>query len=144
MAGFMGTRTQCRLAPRRAAGLRDHQARHANSRSQKQNAQRRSTCAVHRRARRRDFVLRDDRVEPRNVLQQALTGEDEKIIAKLRILEVNLEQLLVGDGQNLAVFDTFDCRRSAVVGCQETKLAHQTSRRKFDAYFLHQEFSELR
>jgi hypothetical protein len=40
----------------------------------------------------RDFVLCDDCFEPRDVLQQAPAGQDQEVIAKLRILKVDVEQ----------------------------------------------------
>ncbi|MGY3594941.1 hypothetical protein ACVIGB_002990 [Bradyrhizobium sp. USDA 4341] len=46
---------------------------------------------------RRDFVLRDDGFGPREIFQQALAGQDKEVIAELRVLEVDLEQLFVAD-----------------------------------------------
>ena len=65
---------------------------------------------------RRDFVLRNDSVKPRDILQQALAGQDEKVIAELRVLKVDLEQLLISDGQDMAILGAFDRRRPPVVG----------------------------
>src|SRR5712672_3450930 len=39
----------------------------------------------------RKFVLGDNRLEPRDILQQALAGQDQEVIAELRILEVDLQ-----------------------------------------------------
>ena len=46
---------------------------------------------------RRDLVLRDDGFGPREIFQQALAGQDKEVIAELRVLEVDLEQLFVAD-----------------------------------------------
>src|SRR6185312_3054769 len=64
---------------------------------------------------RRDLVLRDDGFGPREILQQALAGQDKEVITELRILEVDLEQLFIADRQDAASFDTFDRRGPAVV-----------------------------
>src|SRR6201996_2867728 len=90
---------------------------------------------------RRDLVLRDDGFGPREIFQQALAGQDKEVIAELRVLEVDLEQLFVADSQDAAVLDTFDRRGPAVVEREEAKLAHQTSRRKFDVDFDDSEFA---
>ena len=59
----------------------------------------------------------------------------------MRVLKVDLEQLFVGDCQHVTVLDAFDGRDPPVIGRQKTEFAHQLSRWKFDADFLHQEFS---
>ena len=46
---------------------------------------------------RRDLVLRDDGFGPREIFQQALAGQDKEVIAELRVLEVDLEQLFVAN-----------------------------------------------
>ena len=74
--------------------------------------------------------------QPRNVLQQALAGQDEKVIAELRILKVDLEELFIGYGHHLPVLDAFDGRGSPLIGSKETEFAHETSRRKLHADFL--------
>ena len=89
----------------------------------------------------RGFFLCDNSFQSRDVFQQALAGQDQKVIAELRVLKVDLEQLFVGDGQHVTVLDAFDGRGSPVIGRQKTEFAHQLSRRKFDADFLHKEFS---
>ena len=48
------------------------------------------------------FFLCNNSFQPRNVLQQALAGQDEKVITELRILKVDLEQLFIGYGQHYA------------------------------------------
>ena len=62
---------------------------------------------------RRDLVLRDDSFGPREIFQQALAGQDKEVIAELRVLEVNLEQLFIADSQDAAILETFDRRRPA-------------------------------
>src|SRR5215470_3412924 len=84
---------------------------------------------------RRDLILRDDGFGPREIFQQALAGQDKEVIAELRILEVDLEQLFIADSQDAAILDTFDRRGPAVVEREETKLAHQTPWWKFDVDF---------
>ena len=42
------------------------------------------------------FFLGNDSFQPRNVLQQALAGQDEKVITELRILKVDFEALFIG------------------------------------------------
>ena len=65
---------------------------------------------------RRDLVLRDDCLGPREIFQQALAGQDKEVIAELRVLEVDLKQLFIADSQDAAILDTFDRRGPAVVG----------------------------
>lgn len=88
-----------------------------------------------------DHALREGRLQPRVVLQEALAGQDQKVIAELRILEIDLEQLFVGDGQGVAVLEAFDGRRPPVFGRQETELAHEAAGRKFDADLDDPEFA---
>src|SRR5450432_2242725 len=78
------------------------------------------------------LVLRDNPFEPRNILQQSLAGQDQEKIAELRVLKVDLEQLVVSDGQHMTILDAFDRCRAPVIGREEAKLAHQISRRKLD------------
>ena len=87
------------------------------------------------------FFLCDNSFQPRNVLQQALAGQDEKVITELRILKVDFEQLFISYGHHLPVLDAFDGRGSPLIGSKETKFAHETSRRKFDADFRDQKLS---
>ena len=89
----------------------------------------------------RDFVLCDDAFEPRDILQQALAGQDQKVIAEFRILKVDLEQLFVGYDQYLTVLCAFDRPGPPFIGRKEAKFAHEMSRRMFDADFGDQEFS---
>jgi len=88
-----------------------------------------------------DCALCDNSVEPRDIFQHALAGQDEKVIAELRVVKVDLEQLFVGDGQYMPFLGAFNRRCPPVIGRKETKFAHQTSRRKFDTDFFHQEVS---
>src|SRR6516165_9402470 len=81
----------------------------------------------------RGLFLRDNSFQPRDVLKQALAGQNQEVIAELRILKVDFEQPVICDGQHLSILDTFDRSRSPVVGRKEAKLTHDTSRRKFDA-----------
>ena len=48
------------------------------------------------------FFLCNNSFQPRNVLEQALAGQDEKVITELRILKVDLEKLFIGYGQHYA------------------------------------------
>src|SRR5471032_3314045 len=68
-----------------------------------------------------DLVLRDDGFGPREIFQQPVAGQDEEVIAELRILKVDLQQLFVSDGQHMTVLDAFDRRGPAVVGRKETE-----------------------
>src|SRR5258708_35248754 len=90
---------------------------------------------------RRDLVLRDDGFGPREIFQQALAGQDKEVIAELRVLEVDLEQLFIADSQDAAILDTFDRRGPAVVERGETKLGQHTPRREFDDDFDDPEFA---
>src|SRR5438552_14502151 len=83
----------------------------------------------------RDLVLRQRRLEPGDVLEQALGRQHQEVVAELRVLKVDLEQLFVGDGQDLAVLDAFDRRRSPVVGGEKAEFAHQAPRWNLDADF---------
>src|SRR6266567_3538162 len=87
------------------------------------------------------LVLLYNRFEPRNVFQQALAGQDQEVIAELRVLKVDFQKLFVSDGQHVPVFDAFDRRGSSVIGRQKTKFAHQPPRWELDVNFLDQEFS---
>jgi hypothetical protein len=66
---------------------------------------RRSLRAAHRRRRLRALGLRDNAFEPRDIFQEALAREHEKVITELRVLKVDLEQLLVSDAQHMPVLD---------------------------------------
>src|SRR4029078_10618091 len=90
------------------------------------------------------LVLRVGHFETRDVLHQALGGEAEEIIAELGILEVELEQPVVGDGQHLAVFEAFNRCGPLVVRIDEAKLAEDASRRQLDADLLDQKISAYR
>src|SRR6266436_3066583 len=67
----------------------------------------------------REFVLGDNCLEPRDIFQQPLAGQDQEVIAELRILEVDLQQLLIADGQHMPVLGAFDRRRTAVIGVRK-------------------------
>src|SRR5450631_772005 len=51
----------------------------------------------------RRFALRDDTLQPADIFQKPLAGQNQKVIAELRVLEVDLQQLFVGDGQHVRV-----------------------------------------
>src|SRR5882757_2741517 len=89
----------------------------------------------------RGFLLCDSSFQPRDVLQQALAGQDEEVIAELRILEVDFKQPFISYGQHLPVLYTFDRRGSPLIGRKEAKFTHKTSRRKFNADFRDQKLS---
>src|SRR5262245_8255896 len=54
------------------------------------------------------LVLIDNSLQPRDVLEQTLGAQSQEVIAELRILEVDLEQPVVGDGQHLPVLGAFE------------------------------------
>ena len=81
-------------------------------------------------------LLRKRLFQPRDVLQETLAGQNEEVIAELRVLEVDLEQPVIGDRQHVAVFETFDGRGAPVVGRQESQFAHQVSGGQLDADLL--------
>ena len=80
----------------------------------------------------------------RDVLQQAIAGEAKEEIAELRVIEVDFQQPVIGDGQHLAALYTFDRLRPSVIGCDKAKFAHQTTGRQFDADLTHEKFSRNR
>src|SRR5215472_14137541 len=87
------------------------------------------------------LVLIDNSLQTRDVLEQTLGAQPQEVIAELRILEVDFEQPVVGDGQNLPILGAFERLRTPVVGCEKTKFAYEPSGRELDAQFGHQEFS---
>ena len=46
----------------------------------------------------------------------------------MRVLKVDLEQLLIGDAQHLSVLGAFDCRGPPVIRRKEAEFTHQASR----------------
>src|SRR4051812_38874147 len=74
-----------------------------------------------------------------DVLQQPLAGQHQEVIAELRILEVDLEQPVVGDRQHLAVLDAFDRSGAPVVRREEAEFAHERSGQDLDVDLLDQE-----
>ena len=70
-----------------------------------------------------------------------MAGQDEKIIAELRILKVDFKQPFISYGQDLSVFNALDRHGSSVVRRKEAKFAHDASWRKLDADFLDQKLS---
>src|SRR3984885_12137992 len=76
------------------------------------------------------LVLRDDALESCDVFQQALAGQHQEVVTELRILEIDFQELLVGDREHVAVFETGHGRRALVVGREEAEFAHQPSRRQ--------------
>src|SRR5262245_44303699 len=84
-----------------------------------------------------DPALLDNFFKPRDVLQKTFAGEAEKIIAELWILEVDLQQPVIGHGQDFAILSAFDRLRPSIVRRQEAELTHETSGRDLDAEFGH-------
>src|SRR4249919_1670097 len=84
----------------------------------------------------RGFFLCDDPFQPRYVLEQALAGQHEEVVAELRVLKINLEQLFIRDCHDLRVFNAFDSRSPPLIWRKEAKFAHETSRRNFHVDFL--------
>src|SRR5215203_4492563 len=82
-------------------------------------------------------VLGNGGVQTRDVLHQALGGQPQEVVAELRILEVELEQPVVCDGEHLAILEAFDGSGPAVFRIDEAKLAHDASGRKLDPNFFH-------
>ena len=60
------------------------------------------------------FFLCDNSFQSRDVFQQALAGQDQEVIAELRILKVDLEQLFVGDPEACSNFG-FTSAHTAVI-----------------------------
>jgi hypothetical protein len=96
----------------------------------------------------RRSLLRESSFQPRDVFlealvvfQQALAGQDEKIITELRILKVDFKQPFITYGQDLSVFYALDRHGSLLIRRKEAKFAHDTSWRKLDADFLDQKLS---
>jgi hypothetical protein len=83
---------------------------------------------VRGRSLRSGLLLCDDPFQARDVFQEALAGQDEEIIAELRILKVDFK----------AVFYALDRRGSSLIGRKEAKFSHEAPWRKLDADFLDQ------
>ena len=88
-----------------------------------------------------DFALFNDSFEACIVLEKAIAGEAEKIIAEVRVPKVDLEQSVITDGQHSSILYAFDGCSPFVIGRKKAKFSHETSRRKFNANFSHQIFS---
>src|SRR5262249_59443634 len=58
---------------------------------------------------------------------ELLAGQDEEIIAELRILKVDFKQPFISYGQDLSVFYALDRHGSSVVRRKEAKFAHDAS-----------------
>ena len=93
----------------------------------------------------RRFLLRESCFQPRDDFQEALVvfhhalaGQDEEIIAELRILKVDFKQPFISYGQDLTIFYALDRHGSLVIRRKEAKFAHELSWRKLDADFLDQ------
>ena len=96
----------------------------------------------------RRVLLRESCFQPRDafqealvVFQQALAGQDEEIIAELRILKVEFKQPFISYGQDLTVFYALDRHGSLLIRRKEAQFAHDIPRRKLDADFLDQKLS---
>src|SRR5215475_3704947 len=107
-----------------------------------------SSCAMRGWRLWRRFLLCESCFQPRDVFlealvvfQEALAGQDEEIIAELRILKVDFKQPFISYGQDLSVFYALDRHGSSVVRRKEAKFAHDASRQKLDADFLDQKLS---
>jgi hypothetical protein len=87
------------------------------------------------------FSLCESCFQPRDVFLEALAGQDEEIIAELRILKVDFKQPFVSYGQDLSVFYALDRHGSSVVRRKEAKFAHDASWRMLDADFLDQKLT---
>src|SRR6266404_1469121 len=61
------------------------------------------------------FVLIDDAFQARDILQQSLRAQAQEVVAEFRILEVDFEQPVIGDGEHFPLFDAFERLRAAVV-----------------------------
>ena len=85
------------------------------------------------------ILLHYSAFEPREVFKQALAGQDEKVIAELRILKVEFKQPIIAYGEDLSVFYAFDRPGSSVIGRKETNFSHKTPWRNLDVDFLDQE-----
>jgi hypothetical protein len=87
------------------------------------------------------FQPRDVFLEALVVVQEALAGQDEEIIAELRILKVDFKQPFVSYGQDLSVFYALDRHGSSVIRRKEAKFSDDASWRMDDANFLDQKLS---
>ena len=87
------------------------------------------------------FQPRDVFLEALVVFLEALAGQDEEIIAELRILKVDFKQPFVSHGQDLSVFYALDRHGSSVVRRKEAKFAYDASWRMLDADFLDQKLT---
>src|SRR6476660_3604626 len=70
-----------------------------------------------------------------------MAGQDEEIIAELRILKVDLKQPFISYGQDLSVFYALDRHGSSVVRRKEAKFAYDASWRNLDVDFLDQKLT---
>src|SRR3954468_20538301 len=67
-------------------------------------------------------ILLDDGGEAGVVFQQALAAETQEIISEVRVLEAQFQELVVGDGEHLAVLGALHRLGPAVVGGEKSKL----------------------
>src|SRR5262245_8373920 len=100
-----------------------------------------SVGALHGSNRQPAFVLLDDGSEARIVFEQALAAEAQEIIAEVGILEAQFQQLVIGDGEDLAVLDALHGLGAAVVRRQKSKLSDHAPGPELDSNLGHAELA---
>ena len=66
-------------------------------------------------SRRGFFVFLDDAFQTGDVLHEPVAAQAQEVVSELRILEIDLEQLVVRDGQHVTAFNAFHRLRAAIV-----------------------------
>src|SRR5437899_5895575 len=87
------------------------------------------------------FVPLDDSFETRIVFDEALAAQTQEVVPKAWILEIYFQELLIGDGENLAVLDTLDGLGPTVVGRQKSELPDHTTGTELDSDLRHAELA---
>jgi hypothetical protein len=64
--------------------------------------------------------------------------------AKFRVLKKELEQLFIGDAEDIAIIDTFDGHSPRISRREKTDFAKEATGQKFHAHFCSQETSPSR
>src|SRR5262245_58002976 len=87
------------------------------------------------------FVPLDDGSEARIVLEQALAAEAQEIISKVGILKPQFQQLVIGDGEYLAVLQALHGLGPAIVRSEKSKLPDHAPGAELDADLGHAELA---
>src|SRR5690242_5872948 len=80
-------------------------------------------------------------LEARIVLDQPGGGQTKHVVSKVRLLEINLQEAVIGNRHHCAVLRTLNRLRAFIGGCNKPKLTNDTSRKYFYANFGNSEFS---